>query len=235
MADDHAETNCRVVVGLDFCDDVQYSVPGNDRKFNGTALWKVYDDYARTMYENFQKVMMQIPCEAPATSQYSLARNCSDCERAYKRWLCLVAMPRCEDFTSESEYVIVRNVAQPFPNGTMLPESIMGPLQQNPWNNQSRNHWIDNVIQPGPYKELLPCADLCYEVVQSCPAAIGFTCPLPGRVGFNTSYAVRPSNDSTVTCNYPGEALTPLGAARVMMPSMLVLGISLALAVWLVW
>lgn len=36
---------------------------------------------------------------------------------------------------------------------------------------------IDQIIKPGPWKEVLPCKDLCYNLVQSCPAALGFACP----------------------------------------------------------
>ncbi|KAG9818558.1 hypothetical protein KCU77_g17340, partial [Aureobasidium melanogenum] len=38
--------------------------------------------------------------------------------------------------------------------------------------NSSRNPTIIvDTIAPGPYKEVLPCQDLCYSLVRSCPAA----------------------------------------------------------------
>ncbi|ODA77376.1 hypothetical protein RJ55_07004 [Drechmeria coniospora] len=223
-------TNCKVVTDLEFCDEIQYAVAGNDAKFNSTELAKAYDDYAKKMYANFEKVLMQIPCEAGRTSRYSLARKCGDCMAAYKKWLCTVSIPRCEDFRSNNPYGLVRNAAQAFPNGTLLPDEVRQPLELLPYSRVSRNSFIDNEIQPGPYKEVLPCDDICYEVVQNCPAKIGFGCPEPGMVAFEYSYGRRTRNGSTVACNYPGEARTPTSLAGMKPPSRMFLtgGLSLA-------
>lgn len=175
------------------------------------------------MYGYFQNAMMQIPCEAPSTQRYSLAANCSNCTVAYKQWLCAVAIPRCEDFSTGSNYTIPRNVAQAFPNGTFLPDEPRQQLMQTLAFNSSRNAFIDEVIAPGPYKEILPCADLCYGVVQGCPAAMGFGCPLADQRGFNLSYGLRDPDGKAVTCNYPGEPRTIVNAARAIMPSMMLL------------
>ncbi|RDA86547.1 hypothetical protein CP532_1906 [Ophiocordyceps camponoti-leonardi (nom. inval.)] len=213
-------SNCKIVTDLEFCDEIQYAVPGNDRRFNNTALGKAYDDYARKMYANFEKVMMQIPCEAPRTSLYSLARTCKDCKAAYKKWLCTVSMPRCEDFGSNSKFTLARNVGQVFPNGTKLAPELRLPLEQKPFSNSSRSKFIDEQIQPGPYKEILPCEDLCYEVVQSCPAKIGFKCPRPEFPGFDTSYGRRDEDPATVTCNFPGEPRTPMSGGKALLANM---------------
>lgn len=187
------------------------------------------------MYSNFEKVMMQIACEAPDTSLYSLARNCNDCRAAYKRWLCTVSIPRCEDILSNSPFSVPRNAGQAFPNGSSLPDEVKNALVQFPYSKVSRNKFIDAEIQPGPYREILPCEDVCYEVVQSCPAAIGFTCPQPGLIGFNVSYGRRGQNGSTVWCNYPGEPRTPLSGASTLLPSewMLIYILSLFLVLFL--
>lgn len=206
------ETNCKLVTDLEFCNEVQYAVPGND-KLSSADLAKTYDDYAKMMFANFKTVMMQIPCEAPATSRYSLTRTCEDCEVAYKRWLCTVSIPRCEDFTSDNPFAIVRNAGQPFPNGTALSDVPRLDLEKHPAHNASRNSFIDETIKPGPYRELLPCDDICYEVVRNCPAKMGLACPLPRMIGFNGSYGRRDLDDTTVTCNFPGEARTPINTA----------------------
>lgn len=156
------------------------------------------------MYSNFEKVIQQIPCEAPVTSQYSLARTCDDCKAAYKNWLCTVAIPRCEDFSSDNRHALIRNAEQEFPNGTSLDEALIKELRgKAPGHLASRNAWIDEEIAPGPYKEVLPCDDICYNLVQSCPADIGFACPLPGGDDgmFAMSYAKR---DGEGSCNDPG-------------------------------
>lgn len=167
---------------------------------------------------------MQIACEADSSSKYSLVRDCDDCKSAYKRWLCTVAIPRCEDYTSETSSGIIRSAGQPFPNGTKLPEDVIAELSKSLYHNVSRNHFIDEEIAPGPYKEILPCEDLCYEVVQSCPASIGFACPRPWNTGFNTSYGQRSEDVSVVACNYPGEPRTRYSAATSILPQRLLLG-----------
>jgi len=73
--------------------------------------------------------------------------------------------------------------------------------------NQSRNPaLIDERIMPGPYKELLPCEDLCYSLVQSCPAAMGFSCPSPGK-GLEAGYNIRdPTAPGNLSCSFLGAA-----------------------------
>lgn len=61
---------------------------------------------------------------------------------------------------------------------------------------------IDEQVRPGPWKEILPCKDLCYELVQSCPASMGFVCPLKGE-GTESYGSIR--KDANMTCNYPGK------------------------------
>ena len=208
-----------MVTDLEFCTDVQYAAPGNDDKFNNTALAQAYDDYAKMMYANFEKVLMQIPCDAPPDSRYSLAKNCDDCRKAYKQWLCTVSIPRCEDILSNNTAGIARNVGLPFPNGTKLGDDQQNEFGLKPYNNMSRNAFINDVIQPGPYKEILPCEDVCYQVVQSCPAAMGFGCPRPHMPSFNVSYGRRDDDSDSVTCNFPGESRTKTSAASLPWPS----------------
>ncbi|KAL2879428.1 hypothetical protein SGCOL_005293 [Colletotrichum sp. CLE4] len=201
--------NCKIVTDLQFCNETEYAVPANSNKMNITQLAQFYDNYARGMYANFQKQLAQVACEAPAVQQYSLARNCSDCETAYKKWLCSVTIPRCEDFTSPTNFSLVRNVNQTFPNGTLLP---IDQLEKFPLrvNQHSRNPLIDEMVEPGPYREILPCAYLCYDLVQSCPASLGFNCPTPDDDIFNSSYA---EQGDGLTCNYPGAVHNPSGSS----------------------
>jgi calcium channel MID1 len=77
--------------------------------------------------------------------------------------------------------------------------------------NSSRNPIIDTDIKPGPYKEVLPCQDLCHELVQSCPASLGFGCPV--EEWLNASYGVRSPNGD-ITCSYLGAAYFLNGVQR---------------------
>jgi calcium channel MID1 len=208
-------------------------VPGNEN-LNGTELAKKYDDYAKQMYSNFEKVMMQVSCEAESTAKYSLARSCDDCKTAYKRWLCTVGIPRCEDYSSDNRFAVVRNVGAPFPNGTILPDDVRLSDTQMPWNNASRNRFIDEEIAPGPYKEILPCEEICYEVVQACPAVMGFACPRPGWDAFDGSYKRRSDDPDIVSCNYPGESRTRFSAASAVTSRTLLVYIATVAAMSLV-
>lgn len=205
------DTNCAMVFNLSFCDTVSYAVPGNPNTFsNAIDLANFYDNAAAALYQNFDNALQQIPCEIDPTSQYSLARNCTDCAAAYKAWLCSVTIPRCMDFSSTASWLQERNVVQAFPNGTMLDAAYVNASQNILYLNSSRNPNIDLYVQPGPYKEILPCDYLCYNLVQSCPSSMGFSCPLPGWIGFNHSYGLQPNGsaeqENQITCNYPGAA-----------------------------
>ena len=157
--------------------------------------------------QNFTRSLAQIACDTTSTAQYSLARNCTDCATDYRTWLCSVLIPRCEDWTATDPWLHPRNINTPFPNGT-LPDSdgidmpFNNTIRGRYAYNQSRNNDIDAVIQPGPYKELLPCEDLCFDIVRSCPAQMGFGCPNePLR---QLSYGKRDPTGHDLTCNFPG-------------------------------
>jgi len=165
----------------------------------------------------FKKVLAQVPCETTSSAQYSLARTCSDCSNAYKEWICAVSIPRCTDWSpasSSQPELQQRNMIQPFPNNSILwdyeaykaaNDSSVTAIKS------SRNVTIDSVIRPGPYNEILPCDDLCYHIVQSCPAVMGFMCPTPRQKSFNQSYAITREKK----CNFPGSQGEDSGGARV--------------------
>ncbi|EFE43160.1 calcium channel subunit Mid1 [Trichophyton verrucosum HKI 0517] len=166
-----------------------------------SQLSEIYDTQAEQLYQNFSYSLKQVSCNAPATEQYSLATNCSQCAGAYKQWLCAVTIPRCQDFSSDLPFLRPRNTGQQFLNGTMLPDDYSGRL--NVLTNSSRNPLIDIKIKPGPYKEVLPCQDLCHSLVRSCPASFGFGCPTGQWL--NYSYGQRSANGD-ITCSYLGAA-----------------------------
>jgi len=219
--------NCALLFNLTFCSEVAYAVPYNPNTVPSFShLQQLYDEYATMLYQNFSNSLQLIPCNTTSTAQYSLAKNCDDCAQAYKQWLCAVTLPRCDDYTNDNPYLYRRNVGQPFyQNQTMLSDPILqqpfNPMLGAPGNsvaqqqtlistfatNQSRNPTlIDQQIMPGPYKELLPCEDLCYSLVQSCPAALGFNCPAPGRgleAGYNPRISDAPGN---LSCSFLGAA-----------------------------
>ncbi|KAK5944896.1 hypothetical protein PMZ80_002098 [Knufia obscura] len=235
-----ANDNCALMYNLSFCSEVAYAVPSNPDKFSpldGLAdLAAVYDSYAAQMYQYFNYSLQQIPCNTTASAQYSLARNCDDCARAYKQWLCAVTIPRCEDWGNNAPYLAQRNMAQNFPNGStpswvsnsgVDAQVLLNAVQSN----SSRNSQIiDDKIQPGPYKEVLPCIDLCYDLVQSCPAALGFGCP-QGKYQ-NMSYGVRDPDPGILSCSYLGAAFYLSDGVRDLgVPSMDKMWVSLIITI----
>ncbi|KAL8764249.1 MAG: hypothetical protein Q9184_000218 [Pyrenodesmia sp. 2 TL-2023] len=213
-----SDNNCKVIHSLPFCSDVAYAVPSNP-KWNMTDLVEAYDTYANDSYQNFSKSLQQIPCNTTASAQYSLARNCQDCDNAYKTWLCAVTIPRCADFSSPAAltHLMPRSIGQNFTNGTAPREEPRGSLfsKENMTSRhygRSRSPMIDDHIKPGPYKEMLPCKDLCYHLMQNCPAALQFACPAEGR-GLNYSYGHYSKGEEEWRCNWPGGRLVS-GAGR---------------------
>ena len=161
---------------------------------NLTALGQLHDNHPSAAWSWFEKSLQQVACNTTSSAQYSLARNCTDCANAYKQWLCAVSIPRCEDFSNQASYLQPRAVGYPFVNTTLNQlfnntedTALSAANQMHRYMNSSRNPMIDSAIVPGPYKEVLPCKDLCYNLVQSCPAILQFQCPLPG-FGLNYSY-----------------------------------------------
>lgn len=236
-----ASDNCALMYNLTFCSEVAYAVPSNPEKYSPLdglpELAAEYDSYASQMYQYFNYSLQQIPCNTTATAQYSLARNCDDCARAYKQWLCAVTIPRCEDWNNSADYLQPRNIAANFVNGS-TPAWVQNPgageqmLLNSAQSNSSRNpQIIDDIIQPGPYKEVLPCIDLCYDLVQSCPAALGFGCP-QGKYQ-NQSYQVRDPDSGVLRCSYLGAAyyLSEGSRAKDVMPRSSMAWVSLVITV----
>ncbi|KIX09914.1 uncharacterized protein Z518_00995 [Rhinocladiella mackenziei CBS 650.93] len=218
------ESNCALMYNLSFCSEVAYAVPTNPDKFSPTTglpeLAALYDSHAAQMYQYFNYSLQQIPCNTTSSAQYSLARNCDDCARAYKQWLCAVTIPRCADYSNKSPFLQPRNLGQPFVNGSSISSSqfnVDQALLNAVATNSSRNPIIDESIQPGPYKEVLPCIDLCYDLVQSCPASLGFACPLTGA-GLEASYGQRSNDSGVISCSYLGAAYYLSDAERMTAP-----------------
>ncbi|KAL4985644.1 stretch-activated Ca2+-permeable channel component-domain-containing protein [Aspergillus falconensis] len=171
-----SDGNCDVIYDLDFCSNVAYSVPSNP-SMNMSEIRAKYDNYAADLYKNFNYSLQQIQCNTSNETIYSMAVGCDDCAAAYRSWLCAVTIPRCDDYSSTSNRtaVMVRNAAQPFPNGTKITNQT---LRDSPVTNRPRNSGlIDKEINPGPYKEVLPNVSLCHNLVRSCPMSLGFSCP----------------------------------------------------------
>jgi calcium channel MID1 len=190
--------NCMLITDLTFCQEVAYSVPVTSQATLTTGLTPdavkaLYDEYAQSQMGSFENVLGRYDC---SKSQYSLIRNCTDCTRSYKRWLCAVSIPRCTDVDDVKDsknigYVAPENMPKPDENPYLLDRS-QGPVVVPRDANTTRSGvppLNSTLIQPGDYAEVLPCIDLCFDVVQSCPNFLGFNCPVKnmyGNYGRNT-------------------------------------------------
>ena len=210
--------NCALLFDLFFCTSVAYAAPANPHTFNTTKLLAAqYDNYTQNLYQNFSYSLQQIPCDTTSSAQYSLARNCNDCDAAYKQWLCAVTIPRCADFSDPARFLQPRAVShdpidQSHAISNHTDPTFIADMRTKVAFNSSRNPMIDADIKPGPYKELLPCKDICYNLTRSCPAALNFACPLEGH-GLNYSYG-SPHPDN-VTCNRPWTLINEGAGMRV--------------------
>lgn len=160
-----ADANCRIIYDLEFCDQVAYSVPTNPEALLTDDVYNLalqYDNQALEKFESFSTSLSQYNCES---TQYSLVRNCTDCYRDYKTWLCAVTIPRCTDASASAGLSQGTEDVQTAPAIRYISA------------NASRNPWVDDTLRPGEWTELLPCIDLCYHVVQSCPPFLQFYCP----------------------------------------------------------
>ncbi|KAG0054467.1 stretch-activated cation channel mid1 [Gryganskiella cystojenkinii] len=224
--------NCMLITDLEFCHEVAYAVPvtslsilqtsGSGGNPNGTIRADVrnfYDDFTSNLMDNFKRVLGQYDC---TKSQYSLIRNCTDCERAYRRWLCAINIPRCtdvEDITDPNNVGYVPPATAPDPNvnenpylidrthgavvtarNTSTSRGAIAQLTQNP------------LLNPGDYGEVLPCIDLCFDVVQGCPNFLGFNCPVKNMV---SNYARM--NSFGFQCNGLGVVPVPSSGHRAFM------------------
>ncbi|KAF2742993.1 hypothetical protein M011DRAFT_411379 [Sporormia fimetaria CBS 119925] len=209
-----ADDSCQVIYNLPFCNNIAYAVPSSPKfASNSSALAKLYDDQARSYYDNFSKSLAQIPCNTTATAQYSLARTCDDCARDYKTWLCSVLMPRCESISTPDPWLQVRNLGALAPEARIPGLNVSGEERRRWATRQSRNKLIDEEVKPGPYKELLPCEDLCFDIVRSCPAMLGFQCPAEGMRGSQYGKRAGEGEKGRLMCNFPG-AVVDLNTVR---------------------
>ncbi|PLN75068.1 hypothetical protein BDW42DRAFT_197977 [Aspergillus taichungensis] len=202
------EDTCALIHDLDFCTEVAYSVPTNPQKYNPknkhSDLRTLYDNHARSLYKNFNYSLAQIQCNATNNeTKWSLTVTCDDCAKAYKDWLCAVTIPRCADFSNTADTSLYpRNIIQPFPNGTSLPPaSVNDTIRKTPAARHARNGPLDSKINPGPYKEMLPCRDICWNLVRSCPSALEFSCP--EEPGIWASYGAKTKGHGADRCNHP--------------------------------
>ncbi|KAH7412189.1 stretch-activated Ca2+-permeable channel component-domain-containing protein [Phaeosphaeria sp. MPI-PUGE-AT-0046c] len=231
------DDTCQVIFDLDFCDSVAYAVPSApEYKDDDNKIKALYDDKAKSYFTNFTNSLAQVACDIAPEAQYSLARTCKDCERDYKNWLCSTIIPRCEDWTATGNFLQERNINALLPDGSLtfggnVSEAMNNTKRLRLGYNSTRNGDLDVVKPERPYKEMLPCEDLCFDIVRSCPATLKFSCPnSPAR---ELAYGKRDPNNVELRCNFPGAVVQlyiqgAAGTLRVRMGLVVVVAVSIA-------
>ncbi|KAF9912203.1 stretch-activated cation channel mid1 [Linnemannia zychae] len=218
------QDNCVLITDLQFCQEVAYAVPitpqstlpGGANSTTRLDIKNFYDNFTSNLMDNFDRVLEQYDC---SRSQYSLIRNCTDCSRAYRRWLCSISIPRCTDVSDILDERNIGYAPPPVPNADTVENPYLidrtsGPVVVARSTNTSRGAIAqlsqNPLMDPGPYGEVLPCIDLCFDVVQSCPNFLGFDCPVKNMGG---NYAKM--NDNGFRCNGLGVVPVPSAASRL--------------------
>ncbi|KAF9432734.1 stretch-activated cation channel mid1 [Entomortierella beljakovae] len=224
--------NCLLVTDLEFCQEVAYAVPitpqsilpgGSAGAPNSTThqdLKNLYDEFTRNLMDNFNKVLSQYDCANP---QYSLIRNCTDCTRAYRRWLCSVSIPRCTDVEDVTDvknqgYIDPAVITSAINDNTnpYLIDRGKGPVivERNTTSSRGAISQLSQnpLLNPGSYGEVLPCVDLCFDVVQSCPTFLGFNCPVK-----NLAENYARMNPTGFQCNGLGVVPVPSGGRSIVL------------------
>ncbi|KAH3898723.1 related to Stretch-activated cation channel MID1 [Saccharomycodes ludwigii] len=194
-----SDIRCSLIFDLPFCNEIAYAVPSSSlllksdvsSTYNKTELGLLYDYWAENLYQNFTKALQLTPCVTEKDAIYSTLRTCDDCALSYKNWLCTVTIPRCS--SEQNGYYLHRNKSD------------------------NRNDYINNNIVPiSDYYEILPCIEMCFNIVRDCPSTFGFACPKlttkpnenePDTFLLYNSYQISvdadiTNDESLLTCNY---------------------------------
>ncbi|KAL9931833.1 hypothetical protein V8E36_009383 [Tilletia maclaganii] len=176
--------NCRLVSDLDFCPSVAYSIPIAPGIETAVAIAAANLTITPNM-ANFTRMINTFPCGDPYFGSYSVVSTCEDCKNAYRDWLCAVVLPRCTDpiapeLSAASQLGTELTGAPTGTNTRLLPYIVNRNVEgSNNGTTPSRRPYIDKLLRPGTYGELLPCIYTCHFVSRACPPINGWswTCP----------------------------------------------------------
>ncbi|CAD6907843.1 unnamed protein product [Tilletia controversa] len=178
-----ASPNCRLVTGLDFCPSVAYSIPIAPGVDLAIAIAAANLTITPNM-ANFTRTVDTFPCGDSYYGQYSFVSTCTDCKNAYRDWLCATVLPRCTDpvrdpalQSAASQTGAELTGANSGTNTRLLPYVVNRNVNGN---KNSRQPYVDALLNPGTYGELLPCIYTCHFVSRACPPIAGWSwrCPV---------------------------------------------------------
>ncbi|KAE8215369.1 hypothetical protein CF327_g1334 [Tilletia walkeri] len=178
-----ASPNCRLITNLDFCPSVAYSIPIAPDIDISIAVAAANLTITPNMV-NFSRTIDTFPCGDTYFGQYSFVSSCADCKNAYRDWLCAIVLPRCTDpvpdpgaQSAASQTGAELTGASTGTNTRLLPYVVN---RNENGTSTSRRPYIDALLKPGTYGELLPCIYTCHFVSRACPPISGWSwgCPV---------------------------------------------------------
>ncbi|KAH8925617.1 hypothetical protein BT69DRAFT_1332029 [Atractiella rhizophila] len=84
---------------LEICPSLTYSIPAPSNLPTGVTLESFFVPILQKSLTNFNLTLSTFPCNNRSISEgtYSFISTCSDCFAAYRLWLCSIVLPRCTD------------------------------------------------------------------------------------------------------------------------------------------
>ncbi|KAF9005223.1 stretch-activated Ca2+-permeable channel component-domain-containing protein [Cyathus striatus] len=182
-----AAYSCPLVASLPYCPGIAYTIPlpapppGAAFYDNGN-LPEAITTPLISYLTNFTVSLGTFAC---GRDIYSPLVGCDDCQREYRKWLCAITFPRCGEpspsssgsFTSSSAPASATGLSAV--QGTGDAQKVFSALvpQDTGRPELRRNQNFPEFTNP--YSLLLPCIETCNVVDRTCPAFLGFRCPLP--------------------------------------------------------
>ena len=165
--------------------------PGSD-SYDASNFPSSISDPLISYLSNFSSSLLTFAC---GRDWYSPIVGCTDCQEAYRTWLCTVQIPRCGESPPESssgagisagsnrrkrwEFWKRDDSEQTvFVTPALVQQNGSSPVRTSSLPTLSSN-WM----------QLLPCLETCNAVERACPPFLQFKCPIP-RFNADESYGV---------------------------------------------
>ena len=167
---------CQLVLPNFLCPSIAYAAPLSPNATNSinypiTTLPNNISSLIDDSIESFSTSLLSTAC---GRDYYSHVSSCSDCQAAYRDWVCRIVIPQCASSTSST-------------SPQSLSSSSLDPTAAQTIFRTPSSPRIPTIIPEYDYDELLPCLSTCNAVDRACPVFLGFRCPIRG-ISANSSY-----------------------------------------------
>ena len=194
-----ASFSCPLVSSLPYCPNVAYSVPlpapaSPFTTYDASTIPASISTPLLSSLTNFTTILTTFAC---GRDWYSPLMTCADCQREYRKWLCIVSFTRCGEASPGDTNSVVSSAASPSATGLSAvqptddtgeaAQGILSALVPQQTSSPARNPNFPTLNNG--YTMLLPCLETCTVVDRACPSFLGFRCPVT-RFNAAASYGV---------------------------------------------